>query len=156
MHISEGVLSAPVLISGGVACVASLAYGLKRLPTDRLVSVAIFSATFFVASLVHVPVGPSSVHLILNGLIGLILGWVAFPAIFIGLLMQALLFQFGGLTVLGCNTVNMALPAVIFGLAARPFLTRGRISMMVASFLCGMLSVFGAALLVALCMFFTN
>ena len=139
MHIAEGVLSAPILFAGGAACAAGLAVGLKRLPTDRLATVAIFSATFFIASLIHVPVGPSSVHLLLNGLIGLILGWAAFPAIFIGLLLQAILFQFGGLTVLGCNTVNMALPAVL-----------------TAGFLCGVLSVFGAALLTALCMFFTD
>ena len=104
----------------------------------------------------RVPVGPSSVHLLLNGLIGLILGWAAFPAIFIGLLLQAVLFQFGGLTVLGCNTVNMALPAVLFGMAARPFLTRGKAAQLTAGFLCGVLSVFGAALLTALCMFFTD
>ena len=77
MHIAEGVLSAPILIAGGAACAAGLAVGLKRLPTDRLATVAIFSATFFIASLIHVPVGPSSVHLLLNGLIGLILGWAA-------------------------------------------------------------------------------
>ena len=71
------------------------------------------SATFFVASLIHVPLGPSSVHLILNGLAGLVLGWAAFPALFVGLLLQAVFFGFGGLTVLGVNTVNIALPAVI-------------------------------------------
>ena len=151
MHIAEGVLSAPILIAGGAACAAGLAVGLKRLPTDRLATVAIFSATFFIASLIHVPVGPSSVHLLLNGLIGLILGWAAF-----GLLLQAILFQFGGLTVLGCNTVNMALPAVLFGMAARPFLTKGKAIQLTAGFLCGVLSVFGAALLTALCMFFTD
>lgn len=156
MHIAEGVLSAPILIAGGAACAAGLAVGLKRLPTDWLATVAIFSATFFIASLIHVPVGPSSVHLLLNGLIGLILGWAAFPAIFIGLLLQAILFQFGGLTVLGCNTVNMALPAVLFGMAARPFLTKGKAIQLTAGFLCGVLSVFGAALLTALCMFFTD
>lgn len=156
MHIAEGVLSAPILFAGGAACAAGLAVGLKRLPTDRLATVAIFSATFFIASLIHVPVGPSSVHLLLNGLIGLILGWAAFPAIFIGLLLQAILFQFGGLTVLGCNTVNMALPAVLFGMAARPFLTKGKAIQLTAGFLCGVLSVFGAALLTALCMFFTD
>lgn len=156
MHIAEGVLSAPILIAGGAVCVAGLAKGLKSLPTDRLVTVAIFSATFFIASLIHVPVGPSSVHLLLNGLIGLILGWAAFPAIFTGLLLQAILFQFGGLTVLGCNTMDMALPAVIFGLAARHFLTKGRVVQLAASFLCGVLAVFGSALLTALCMFFTD
>ena len=52
-------------------------------------------------------------HLILNGLLGLILGWRAFPAILVALALQAFLFQFGGITTLGVNTMNMALPAVI-------------------------------------------
>ncbi len=44
---------------------------------------------------------------------GLLLGWPAFPAILVGLFLQALLFQFGGLTVLGVNTFNVAVPAVL-------------------------------------------
>jgi cobalt/nickel transport system permease protein len=82
------------------------------------------SSGFFVASLIHVPAGPSSVHLVLIGLMGLVLGWTCFPAMLIALLLQSLLFQFGGLTVLGVNTVNHAVPAVIMyvllgGLARR-------------------------------------
>jgi len=43
---------------------------------------------------------------------GLVLGWAAFPAVFVALLLQAVFFQFGGITTLGVNVVNMALPAV--------------------------------------------
>ena len=68
---------------------------------------------FFVASLVQVPLGPSSVHLVLSGLLGLALGWVAFPAILIALTLQAVFFSIGGPTTLGLNTVIMALPAVV-------------------------------------------
>jgi cobalt/nickel transport system permease protein len=82
--------------------------------------VALFTAAFFVASLVHIPIGPSNAHLVLNGILGILLGWTAFPAIFIGLFFQAVLFQFGGLTTLGVNTLNMAAPAVIIGALARP------------------------------------
>jgi cobalt/nickel transport system permease protein len=39
-----------------------------------------------VASLIHVPIGPSNAHLILNGLVGLLLGWGAFPAILVALI----------------------------------------------------------------------
>jgi cobalt/nickel transport system permease protein len=84
----------------------------------------VLSATFFVASLIHVPVGPSSVHLIMSGLAGLVLGWTAFPALFVGLLLQAIFFGFGGLTVLGVNTVNIALPAVLAGLLFRGMVCR--------------------------------
>lgn len=77
------------------------------------------------ASLIHVPIGPSSVHLILNGLAGLLLGWAAFPALFVGLLLQAVFFGFGGLTVLGINALNIAFPAVLAGLLFRPMIGRG-------------------------------
>ena len=97
MHISEGVLSAPVLISGGALTVAGTAIGLKRLDYDKITHVGILSAAFFVASLIHVNVGPASVHLILNGIVGLLLGWAAVPAILVALTLQALFFQFGGL-----------------------------------------------------------
>lgn len=113
MHISEGVLSPPILIAGAALTAAGVAVGLRKLQNDEIPSLGILSASFFVASLVHVPAGPASVHLVLNGLLGLILGWKAFPAILVGLGLQALLFQFGGLTTLGVNTLNMALPAVI-------------------------------------------
>jgi cobalt/nickel transport system permease protein len=120
MHISEGVLAAPVLLAGGAGTVLGLAIGLRRMNVREIPKVALLTAAFFVASLVHVPVGPSSTHLVLNGILGILLGWTAFPAIFIGLFFQAVLFQFGGLTTLGVNTMNMAVPAVIMGALARP------------------------------------
>lgn len=70
------------------------------------------SAAFFVASLIHVPMGFTSVHLVLNGLVGLVLGWAAFPALLVALLLQAVLLGLGGPTTLGMNTAAMALPAV--------------------------------------------
>ena len=93
MHISEGVLSPAVLGAGAALAVAGLAMGLRKLDYDRLMTVAILAATFFVGSLIHVPIGPSSAHLILNGLVGILLGWAAFPAIFVALLLQAVLFH---------------------------------------------------------------
>lgn len=123
MHIVDGALSAPVLVVGGVATAAGIVMGLRRLDPDRIPQVGLLSAAFFVASLVHVPLGPSSIHLILGGLLGIMLGWAAFPAMFVGLLLQAVFFGFGGITVLGVNTVNIALPAVLMGLACRPLLS---------------------------------
>ena len=126
MHIVDGALSTPVLIGGVVAAAGGIGLGLRALPLERIPAAGVLSAAFFVASLIHVPIGPSSVHLILNGLAGLILGWAAFLALFVGLVLQAVFFGFGGLSVLGVNTVNIALPAVLVGLLIRPFLTRAR------------------------------
>lgn len=112
-HIPDGVLTAPVLITGALVSAGALAIALKRLDYERIPQAAVLSAAFFVASLISIPVGPSSVHLILNGLMGVVLGWAAVPAILVALVLQAVFFGFGGLVVLGVNTMNMALPALV-------------------------------------------
>ena len=112
MHIPDGVLSNPVLVTTSVLAAAGVAKGLQEIDHDRIPKVAMLAATFFVASLIHVPIGPASSHLLLNGLMGFLIGWAAFPALLIALLLQALFFGFGGITSLGANVLNMALPAV--------------------------------------------
>ncbi len=156
MHISEGVLSAPVLLSGAVATIGGLVIGLRRLSASRVPQVALLSAAFFVASLIHVPLGPSSVHLILNGLAGLILGWLTFPALLVGLFIQAVLFQFGGLTTLGVNTFNMAFPGVVVYYLFRPLIKmENLIAVTIGAFLAGALAVLLAGIFVALELSFT-
>ncbi|AEQ50177.1 cobalt transporter CbiM [Pelagibacterium halotolerans] len=113
MHIADGALSGPVLIAGGVLSLAGLGIGLRKLDMETIPATGVLSATFFVASLIHFPVGASSVHLIMNGLAGLVLGWAAFPALAVALLLQAIFFGFGGVTVLGINTFNIAAAAVL-------------------------------------------
>ena len=150
MHISEGVLSAPVLVSGMALTAVGTAIGLKKLDYDHIARAGMLSAAFFVASLIHVPVGPSNVHLILNGIVGLLLGWAAFPVILVALILQAVLFQFGGITTLGVNTIIMALPAVFSYMAFRPLITLTNPVAMIGAFACGFLSVFIGAVLVGL------
>lgn len=123
MHIVDGVLSLPVLAVGNLAAVGGTALGLKKMDLDHVPQVGLLSAAFFLSSLIHVPIGPSSVHLILNGLVGLVLGWTAFPALLVGLLLQAVFFGFGGLIVLGVNTVNIALPGVLLHYLLKPVLS---------------------------------
>ncbi|TCP38096.1 cobalt transporter CbiM [Rhodovulum marinum] len=144
MHIVDGALANEVVIGGAALAAGGIALGLRHLPLEKIPAAGVLSASFFVASLIHVPIGPSSVHLIMNGLAGLILGWAAFPALFVGLLLQAVFFGFGGLTVLGVNTVNIALPAVIVYYVCRRGVTRG--SPLTAAIWAG----FGGALAIAL------
>ncbi len=150
MHISEGVLSAPVLLTGAVATTVGVIIGLKQLSAEKIPQVALLSAAFFVASLVHVPLGPSSVHLILNGLIGMILGWLCFPALLVALFLQAVLFQFGGLTTLGVNTFNMAFPGVVVYYLFRPWIKGRPLISSIGAFLAGALGVLLAGIFVAL------
>lgn len=146
MHLSEGVLHSSTLIAGAVVAVAGIAIGLKSLKSDRLSLTALFASAFFVASTIHIPVGIGSVHLILNGIAGIFLGWAVFPAFLIALALQALLFSFGGFAVLGVNLCIMALPALAVHYLSRPLLkelTRKRL--ISAGILAGVLGVGGAA-----------
>ncbi|MEE4352383.1 MAG: cobalt transporter CbiM [Desulfatiglans sp.] len=156
MHISEGVLSGPVLVTGLVLAVSGTAVGLKKMDYEHVPQTGVLAAAFFVVSLVRVPIGPSSVHLILNGLVGLLLGWAAFPAILVGLTLQALFFQFGGITTLGVNTVIMALPALLCYYLFGPFALKRKPVALSAAFACGFLSVFFGAILAALSLVFTE
>ena len=124
VHIVDGALANEVVVGGAVLAVGGIAMGLRALDLERIPAAGLLAATFFVASLIHVPLGPSSVHLVMNGLAGLVLGWAAFPALFVGLLLQAVFFGFGGVTVLGVNTVAIALPAVVVGLGLRGLVRR--------------------------------
>ncbi|MDR0547900.1 MAG: cobalt transporter CbiM [Deltaproteobacteria bacterium] len=157
MHISEGVLSLPVLLSGAALTTFGVALGLRRIGDENLPKTAVLTATFFTASFIHLNVGPSSVHLMLNGLIGLMMGWVAFPIVLIGLLIQGLLFQYGGLTTLGVNTFNVAGPGVLVGLLFHkaiygPDTTKSSIF----SFMAGFLAIALTALLVCVALLLTN
>ena len=161
MHIAEGVLSAPVLITGAVVAAGAVAYGLKKLDPRQVMMAAILGAAFFVASLIHIPVGPSSVHLLLNGLLGVLLGWSAVPVIFVGLLLQAILYGFGGLTVLGVNTATMGLGSVlswyIFGGLLSVLKPLGaKKAAAVSGFVSGACGVAIAAVLTALALAFTD
>ena len=112
MHIQEGVLPPSVLAVGAGVAACGVAIGLARTKEDDMVKVAVMSSAFFVASLIQVPFGPTSVHLVLNGLMGVILGWAALPAIAVALALQFLLFSHGGLTTIGVNTIVMGAPAL--------------------------------------------
>jgi cobalt/nickel transport system permease protein len=113
MHIAEGVAPIPVALGGAVIAGAGVALGLRVMKDEQIPRAALVSAAVFVASVViRLPLGPSAVHPVLNGLAGILLGWAAVPAFLVSLFLQALLFQFGGITTLGINTVTMGLPAV--------------------------------------------
>lgn len=147
-HIPDGILSAPVLIGGALVAAGGVAVALRRMDDRAIVRVAILSAVFFTVSLVSVPLGPTSVHLMLSGLMGLMLGWGAFVAVLVGLVLQVLLFGIGGLTTLGVNTVNIALPGIVLGFLLGPALRRGTARPLLAG-VAGGLSVLATGAMVA-------
>jgi cobalt/nickel transport system permease protein len=155
MHLPDGVLPLSLTLGGYVASFAIAAVCVSRIralpdPQREVPRAALLTAAFFVASLVHFPLPPVSVHLVLNGLLGVVLGWFAFPAILVGLFLQAVMFGHGGITTLGVNGLVLGLPALaafgLFRLRLRyPFLQRHRPTLAIA-FLGGALGL-GIALL---------
>ncbi len=121
-HIPDGVVSTEILTLGALGTIVVLSYGLKKLDLDKIPQTAMLAAVFFISSMITFPVGPSSIHLLFNGLMGLLLGWAAIPAIFVALVLQLMFFGYGGLLVLGVNTFNMAVPAIIVAILLRPLL----------------------------------
>jgi cobalt/nickel transport system permease protein len=126
MHIPDGLLPASICVGGFAATGLMTWVSLRQInrlpdPSAGVPKAALLTAAFFVASSIHIPVPPTSIHLILNGLLGTVLGYYAFPAILVGLLLQAILLGHGGLTTLGVNAIIMGVPAL---LAAAVFRSR--------------------------------
>ena len=146
MHIAEVVLPIYLIALGwlftSIFLIISVKH-LKRAP-EKLPLVALFACLFFIGSLIHVPLGPTSVHLTLNGIIGLILGSLSYIAIFVGLFFQAVFFNFGGLLVLGVNTFNMAFPALVFYFLFRKLIDANS---KILQFIIGFITGFGSVLL---------
>ena len=113
VHISDGILPWELLLSGWAITVVILACTLIWMKIDDVPKLSVITAAVFVASLIHFQAGPTSVHLVLSGFAGVTLGILAYPCIFIAVVMQAFLFQHGGVTTIGINTVNMGVPALM-------------------------------------------
>jgi cobalt/nickel transport system permease protein len=138
VHLSDGAIST-AWIAAGIAGAAFLLFiALWRIREEDIPRIGLLSAAFFVGSYYHIPLAilPTSVHLILNGLVGVVLGRRATLAIAIGLLLQYFLLHHGGYTTLGLNTCIIAIPALISGWAY-PVLRALRIPAFVRGILIG-------------------
>jgi cobalt/nickel transport system permease protein len=113
IHISDGVLRAPWLAVGFVVAGLLVLLAAYRVRDEEIPRIALLSAAFFVATLMHLPLGPTRVHLLLNGLVGVVLGRRAPLAIMMGLALQAVLLGHGGFTTIGVNACVMTLPALL-------------------------------------------
>ncbi len=154
MHISEGVLDYRALIAGYVCTIGLAAAALKKLKQEDIPKVSVMGACFFVSSLIPIPVGISSVHLLLFGVLGIILGFESVIAVITGLLFQALMFQHGGISVLGVNTVIMSLPVLFVHFTFRTFYKKLKNNIKLLGIISGILSFFAVLIGMGLAMLF--
>lgn len=106
MHIADGIVSGPVIAAGfGIAAILAAATS-RNVELDEIPKISVVTAVFFVANFIHIPLVVASIHLILTGLVGVILGKRAFMAIMLGVVLQSF-FGFGGVTVIGVNSVML-------------------------------------------------
>lgn len=151
MHITDGVLHPAVLVGGYALGGALAAWGARRMAPEDYPRVGLLTAGFFVAGLLRIPLAQTSVHLILSGLMGAALGRRCLPALFVGLLLQALLLAHGGVSAVGVNLLIMGLPACLAGGVFRWSLRRvpgaadGAVA--AAGFACGSLAIVGSGML---------
>ena len=94
MHILDGVLGTPVVVVTSVAAAGLVAWSVKGIKEKELPKIALMSSVFFVASMIHVNIGGSSVHLLMSGIIGLVLGRRTPFAIAVSLILQLLTIHF--------------------------------------------------------------
>lgn len=126
MHVSDGVLTPAITIITYSGAIIATAIGLKQINQDKIHQVGILASFFFVASLIFVPIGPSSVHLLMNGLLGIVLGWSLFPGLILALLLQSIMFGFGGISALGANVINVGVPALLCFYIFRPMIQKDK------------------------------
>lgn len=155
VHLSDGALATAWWASGFAGMVVLLAFAVWKVREEEIPRIGVLTAAFFVASSVHIKLAvlPTSVHLILNGLVGVVLGRRAPLAIVVGLGLQYLLLSHGGLTTLGINTCIVALPALAAG-ALYPLFRRVGVPAFARGVLLGGGAVAGAVVLNFLALLF--
>lgn len=118
MHIPDGFLSAPVSVFFWIVSALVIGYSLKRVKADlgerQVPMMGVLAAAIFAGQMLNFAVaGGTSGHLIGAALATILLGpWAAIVILTCVISIQALIFQDGGLLVLGTNIFNMAIIGV--------------------------------------------
>jgi len=151
MHIPDGFLSTPVWATLDVISAPAVAWTARRAQRDtqdhRIPLLGVMGAFVFAAQMVNFPVGPgTSGHLVGGALLTVVLGPAAASLVLTAILvLQALIFQDGGVLALGANIFNMALAGV--AAAYLSYRLWGQASRSTAIFAAGALSVMTSACL---------
>lgn len=115
MHVPDGFLSPQTYLPAYAAAAGAWAYAVRelrrRVDETLLPRLAVLSALGFVLMSVMLPLpGGTSVHASGIGILAVVFGpWITFAAVSLVLLLQALVFGAGGITVLPVNALAMGL-----------------------------------------------
>ena len=115
MHIPDGFLSVQVSMLIWLVAIIVVGYALKRVGADlgerQVPLMGVLAAAIFAGQMLNFAVaGGTSGHLIGAAIATILLGpWAAMLVFTCVISIQALIFQDGGLLVLGANIVNMAI-----------------------------------------------
>lgn len=163
MHIPDGFLSTPVWVAAGAVSAAAVAVSTVRLGKNmeekQVPLMGVVGAFIFAAQMVNFPIASgTSGHLGGGVLAALLLGpWAGTLIMTAILIVQALLFQDGGITALGANVLNMGVLTCLLGFVVFRLLrrllagTRGAlISAFITAWLMVVLSASLAAVQIAL------
>ncbi|MBN1992442.1 MAG: PDGLE domain-containing protein [Anaerolineae bacterium] len=121
MHIPDGFLSLTISIVFWIFTVILLAVATRRtqnaLGERQIPLMGIMAAFIFAAQMLNFPIaGGTSGHMLGGALAGIVLGpWAGMLVMASVIALQALLFQDGGLLVMGANIFNMGLLTVLIG-----------------------------------------
>jgi len=152
MHIPDGFVSPQLALPAYAACAPLWAWAARRhfgrAATESLPVIGSLTALAFVVQTIMIPVpGGTSTHLVGVMLLALLFHpLVAFVCESLVLLVQALFFGAGGITVLGINALAMGLIGPLVGWLAWKLLRR--VSERVALFVAGWLAMQAATLVV--------
>jgi len=119
MHIPDGFLSTPVWATLDAVALPSIGWLARRAHSDdrRIPLLGVMGAFVFAAQMINFPVGlGTSGHLVGGALLAIVLGPMAGVIVMTAILvLQAVVFQDGGILTLGANICNMALAGVAAG-----------------------------------------
>lgn len=121
LHIPDGFLSLPVSLVCWILAIALIALCLNRVQAQyqekAVPLMGVCAAFIFAAQMINFPIpGGTSGHLLGGTLAGVLLGpWAGSLVMVVVFIVQAAIFQDGGLTVLGANITNMGLVGTFGG-----------------------------------------
>jgi cobalt/nickel transport system permease protein len=157
LHIPDGFLSLPIALLCWVLAIILLLMAIRQtqgaLGERQIPLMGVMAAFIFAAQMINFPVaGGTSGHLLGGALAAIVLGpWAGMLVMASVIAVQALLFQDGGLLVMGANILNMGILTALIGYGLYRGVTgQGRGTRLAVSGAAAWLSVMAAALATSL------